>query len=477
MALTLDNRRQTIAETYAIVVDLIDELEEDSPNVNYVRAGLGSLRSHLEIIDRDGPAPASIATTIVEAIEAITRETDCDEFELIHLRKNAVEQAVTVDNVDAIPGIYPYRSKIVTFVDGSQCYIPAEGQPASEPLYGLVERYEVLSYGLIGDSLPRVLDPDAVLAPEEAARLLEVRSKTYSDNTNRAYRAQWNAWVAYASKRGIRLLSPPASQISAWVTHRSDNEGARPSTILLGLQALKAIHSECGQPHACDDPEVQATMRGIKRESGLAPNQVTGISHEVIEDIEASVYRRRIGRGGKRETVEGARRRGDMDIAIVRLLFDALLRPSELTGIRWLDLERHGDGSGTIKLRKGKTDRFGFGRDLFIPPITVEALLRIRGDAAEEDRIVALSARTVARRVKKAVVAAGLTGRYAGHSGRVGMAQTLAAEGAELPEIMEAGRWKSEGMVPYYIRKQRASRSRVAKMYREQANGDNQVGG
>ena len=47
--------------------------------------------------------------------------------------------------------------------------------------------------------------------------------------------------------------------------------------------------------------------------------------------------------------------------------------------------------------------------------------------ALPEDRIFAMSARTIANRIK---AAAGIEGRFAGHSGRVGRAQDLATRGA-----------------------------------------------
>ena len=54
-----------------------------------------------------------------------------------------------------------------------------------------------------------------------------------------------------------------------------------------------------------------------------------------------------------------------------------------------------------------------------------------------------ISASQIGRRFRAAAVAAGLGDGYSGHSGRVGMAQALAADGAGLPELMEAGRWES----------------------------------
>ena len=461
MALTLADRRHTLADTYSRLMTIIDELNNEPTDLHYVRDELETVRSRLETIDRDGPTPPSIATKIVEAVESISRDSEGDEHTLTDLTQNAIEQAVHVDMVDAIPGVYSYPAKILRFADGSQCFVPQKGQPASEPLYGLVENYELAAGALPGVPLPHVLDPAAVLSPGQAKRLREVRSHTYAGNTGATYASQWRVWVAYAQKRGIPLLSPPASRISDWLTHRADVDGSRPSTIALGLHALKIVHQDCGVEHACDDSRVQATLDGIKRIYGMAPDQVKGVTPPDIAQIEATAHRRRIGRWGKRETTESARRRGDVDIAIVRCLFDMLLRRSELTALCWRDLTVHDDGSGTIHLKQAKTDRFGFGKDLYVPNATVTALLRIRGEANDEDRIFAMASRTVARRVQAAAKAAGLEGHYAGHSGRVGMAQTLATDGAESPEIMEGGRWTSEATVARYIRNAQVSRRRT----------------
>ena len=64
--------------------------------------------------------------------------------------------------------------------------------------------------------------------------------------------------------------------------------------------------------------------------------------------------------------------------------------------------------------------------------------------------------------VKKA---AGLGDGFTGHSGRVGMAQDLAAAGVELPALMTAGRWKSSKMPARYTEGQAAGRGAVARYY------------
>ena len=65
--------------------------------------------------------------------------------------------------------------------------------------------------------------------------------------------------------------------------------------------------------------------------------------------------------------------------------------------------------------------------------------------------VFGLSASQIGRRVNAAAKAAGLGEGYTGHSGRIGMAQDLAAAGVELPALMNAGRWKSSKMpAPLY---------------------------
>lgn len=72
-------------------------------------------------------------------------------------------------------------------------------------------------------------------------------------------------------------------------------------------------------------------------------------------------------------------------------------------------------------------------------------------------------------RIAAAARAAGLDGRFSGHSPRIGMAQDLAAGGAALPALMQAGRWSSSVMPASYIRDQSAGRSAVAQYYDRQA--------
>ena len=60
----------------------------------------------------------------------------------------------------------------------------------------------------------------------------------------------------------------------------------------------------------------------------------------------------------------------------------------------------------------------------------------------------------IGRRADAAALAAGLGERFSGHSMTVGMAQDLSAAGAELPALMQAGRWSTSAMPARYTEAQ-----------------------
>lgn len=90
---------------------------------------------------------------------------------------------------------------------------------------------------------------------------------------------------------------------------------------------------------------------------------------------------------------------------------------------------------------------------------------QVRELAPDREHVLGISPHQIARRIVSAATAAGLQGRYGGHSPRVGMAQDLASAGIELPALMNAGRWKSPQMPALYTRKLKAKDNAVADWY------------
>ena len=118
---------------------------------------------------------------------------------------------------------------------------------------------------------------------------------------------------------------------------------------------------------------------------------------------------------------------------------------------------------------RSKTDQASEGSVLYMGPAAVAALLAIRPQEAVIDSgtsVFGLSASQISRRIKAVTKMAGLGDGFSARSPRVGMAQDLSAAGAELPELMTAGRWESPTMPARYTQAQSAGRGAVAQYYR-----------
>ena len=166
---------------------------------------------------------------------------------------------------------------------------------------------------------------------------------------------------------------------------------------------------------------------------------------------------------------------GLRDAAILAIASDALLRTSEIAALDVSDLDAT---ENTVTVKRSKTDQDGAGAALFIGAPTLERLaawIDAAGLAAEEPlfrritkgggRILGrLSARSVRRIITARATAAGITGRISGHSLRIGAAQSLAAAGASVVEMQQAGRWQSPSMPGRYARGPLARRGAVARL-------------
>ena len=158
---------------------------------------------------------------------------------------------------------------------------------------------------------------------------------------------------------------------------------------------------------------------------------------------------RRRGRGTESDQV--ALERGRLDAVIAGLLFMAGMRRSEVSALRWADVDDAADGEGVlVTVRRGKTNQEGETRDVrFVKSGVARAIrtLRAAENPATEDRVVALSPKMVGLRFQAAARTAGVE-RVTAHSGRVGLASELTSRGASTTDVMLAGNWKgsSQGL-------------------------------
>ena len=270
------------------------------------------------------------------------------------------------------------------------------------------------------------------------ARIRAALDAGSSANTRRAYRTHWTAWEAWAAESGADPLPADPLRVAEYLTARAEgvaiagrsHDPASPATLSAIRAALSAAHRAAGRADPTAAEGVRQVLRGLRRAEARAPRQAAPITQAALAAIKATAALPRKSRqSGRVETEARAQARAALDVAVVSVMRDALLRVSEAAALTWGDIDVEADGSGRLTVARSKTDQQAAG--------AVQFLGR----------------------------AAGLPGTFSGHSPRVGMAQDLSAAGAELPELMQAGRWSSSAMPARYTRSQSAGRSAVAKFY------------
>lgn len=270
------------------------------------------------------------------------------------------------------------------------------------------------------------------------------------------------AWAAFAAECGGDLPAEPAT-VAAYLSVL----GLRcaPSTVRQHAAAISAVHIDAGLPSPAASSLVRRALSGHERLAGLAPHQATGIDHAAYDAIVGAAPSPRITRGGMMESEEAAQRRALVDVCLIGLMRDAMLRRSEAAAAQWADLTTWQDMTGRLEIPRSKTDQAGRGTLRFVSGPVMDVLRALRLIGGGKGKIFPLQDRQICRRIAKAAAHAGLVGCFSGHSPRVGMAQDLAISGASLAAIMQAGGWDTPTMPALYIRGIEAGQGAVARWY------------
>ena len=279
------------------------------------------------------------------------------------------------------------------------------------------------------------------------------------------YRVQWRNFRHWALGRGIQSLPADPAEVAAYLAERMEIRGHKPATLRVAASAIAFVHKTVGVDDPCSSPAVKRTLRSATRKAGTSQKQAAALTAEALAVIQVTAHTPRRGRGGRFESPETAQSRGNLDLALICLMRDAMLRASEAAMLNWQDIETEADGSGRLVIRRSKTDIEGQGAVLFVSAPTMAKLRMLRSQRGASDRVFGLRPNQIARRIKQAAQAAGLGDSFSGHSPRVGMACDLARVGIELPSLMNAGRWRSPAMPAHYTRNETAGRGAVAQFY------------
>lgn len=311
------------------------------------------------------------------------------------------------------------------------------------------------------DTAGATVAPHAAAGPLATAgtarRLVDA---SLSPNTRTAYASalrRLDAWLD-----GRRLDD---ATLAAYLATLHDDGRAAPSAAM-AVAAARFRARLTGQP----DPAGERTARvlaGYRRTAGdRGRGQARPFAAADLAAVLATCHRPRRNRRGV-ESDRAAADRGRVDAVIAGLLFMAGMRRSEVSALRWKDLDEANDGGGIlVTVRRSKTDQEGAGNDVRFVKDGVERAIRTLRDTTNPepgDRVVPLSPQAVGMRFTAAATAAGVERRVTAHSGRVGLASELTRRGASTTDVMRAGNWKTARMVAHYAAGATAERGAVAR--------------
>ncbi len=303
---------------------------------------------------------------------------------------------------------------------------------------------------------------DDGLSTGDVKRIGAALEASIAPNTAKAYRAALDRFAAWLDGRPVTDTT-----VAAYVAALMD-DGYAPATIRQAAAAIGAGARAQGQPDPRGPLARQALAGAVRHNAGEGRGQVAGLRREDALAAAAAA--------AAQGTTSGLR-----DAALLRTMSDALLRASEVAAIGTADLEREGDGSGRLAIRRSKTDQEAEGAVCYLTPATTAALdawlaaaaaawtssgrfegpifRRVTRSGAVSGH-APLTTSAVRAIVRKRAAAVGVEGA-SGHSCRVGSAQSLIERGASTAAVAIAGRWKDPGMVVRYAKAQEAGRGAV----------------
>lgn len=308
-----------------------------------------------------------------------------------------------------------------------------------------------------GSNLPVLSEPRqsplAAPAADELALALKFASAEKSPSTRRAYRIDFHVFRKWCGARKLNALPADPATFATFLASEA-KRGLKASTIVRWVAGVSYAHLLAGHEPPGQSEIVKATLRGIRRTIGAAPNRKEPITAERMCAMVKLAP----------NSLNGLR-----DSALLLVGFAAALRRSELVGLDVIDLKETKAGL-CLHIRTSKTDQERLGQIIAVAPgktacpikalkawliaaeITTGPIFRpiFNGGRVSTNR---LSDRTVAEIVKAYAKRAGIDPTaVSGHSLRAGFLTSAAQNGVSIFKMMEVSRHKSMDTLRGYIR-------------------------
>ena len=248
-------------------------------------------------------------------------------------------------------------------------------------------------------------------------------AENFKPNTARTYERAWVHFTTWCEVNHLDHLSDVPGTIVAYLEYLVKEEHRPISTVRTYAAAIAALRRNEGISSVSDHPDVKAALRRLAKEHAPSKKHSAGLTGEDLDAITRMVEA--YGESSSREA-----RRARVDLALILVMRNGLLRVSDAAALRWGDVAVLADGGALIRLSRSKTGREGNGALVYVGQQAVRALSATqphKGIKAPEEKVFGLSAGQINRRVKAAAAAAGLDKEYSGDSMRLGMVQDINA--------------------------------------------------
>jgi len=280
-----------------------------------------------------------------------------------------------------------------------------------------------------------------------------------SPNTERALKADTAVFTAWCSDQARQVLPASPDTVADFIDAMAQVKAT--ATVRRYVASIARMHRAAGLEDPTKDETARLALKRMARSNGVRQRQAAPLNRPLVDRMIAAA---------------GDGLRDKRDVALLSVQYDTLTRRSELVALDLEDIDFAEDGAGTITIRRSKTDQEGEGSVRYLAHDTIEHLRRwleaagitegalFRAVASGDKVRGRLSDRDVSRRLKLMAKQAGLDIDPSGHSARVGVCQDMVASGFSLPEVMQAGGWKSPDMVARYSEHLQARQGAAAKL-------------
>ncbi len=290
----------------------------------------------------------------------------------------------------------------------------------------------------------------------------------FAANTVRAWKADWEIFSEFCDAYRVGPLPSLPQTVRDFVFECVAKE-KKAATIRRYVSSIGRAHRAANLPDPTATDAVKLALKEMGRSVPARQRQARGLVWEEIAQFLEFEPR------GLRDI---------RDRALVAVAYDTMCRRDELVNLRIEDIGDSGDGSGSVLIRRSKTDTAGEGATAYLSPLTMRLVAawrqasqlksgplfaRVIGRNGIGDTVTAQIVTAVLRKVGQWVgLPAEEWRRISGHSCRVGAAQDLLALNIDMASVMQAGRWRDTRMPMRYGEKVLASRGAMARAAKSQ---------